>query len=449
MKLLVKTMGCKVNTYESEAIIEVFKNRGYDVLSTDEAAEKADIFVINTCTVTHIADRKSRQMIRRFRKNNPDAFVVVTGCYAQIAPDDVIAVGGVDLVLGNVEKNKLPDIVEKMLQGDCSLRRINVSDISMISCFDESFSISGMNDRTRAFVKIEEGCNRFCSYCIIPYARGPVRSRNRTAILNEVKKLVQVGYKEIVLTGINTALYGCDDKSKYGEGELYRLLADLEDLPGDFRVRLSSLEPTVINADFIKDLFPFERLCHHVHLSLQSGSDTVLQNMRRRYDSEEYMRIVDAIRNFDPLYGITTDIIVGFPGETDTDFRDTVEMVKKCKFSKVHIFKYSDRKGTLAAEFRDKVDAEIKEKRSIELDAVSNEVANKFAASNIGTNMQVLVEEILCAEGKAIAVGYSDNYLRAGFEIMQGLKDCIAIGDLVNVNVCATDGTDIISANYI
>lgn len=447
LKLLVKTMGCKVNTYESEAIMEVFKNRGYDVLQTDEAAEKADIFVINTCTVTHIADRKSRQIIRRFRRNNPDALVVVTGCYAQIAPDEVLAVDGVDLVLGNAEKNKLPDIVEKAIKDDCNVKGINVSDISTISCFDESFSISEMNDRARAFVKIEEGCNRFCSYCIIPYARGPVRSRNRTAILNEVQRLVCAGYKEIVLTGINTALYGCDNQSELGKGALCQLLASIEDLPGDFRVRLSSLEPTVINADFIKDLFPFERLCHHIHLSLQSGSDAVLQNMRRCYKSEEYIKIVDAIREFDPLYGITTDIIVGFPGETDRDFHYTVDMVQKCRFSKVHIFKYSDRKGTIAADFRDKVAADIKEKRSLELEAVSNEVANEFAALNVNADTQLLIEEVFPAEEKLIAAGYSDNYLRTGFEIMPEFRGCTAVGDLVKVHICAADGTNLISGD--
>ena len=237
--------------------------------------------------------------------------------------------------------------------------------------------------------------------------------------------MVCAGYKEIVLTGINTALYGCDNQSELGKGALCQLLASIEDLPGDFRVRLSSLEPTVINAEFIKDLFPFERLCHHIHLSLQSGSDAVLQNMRRRYKSEEYIKIVDAIREFDPLYGITTDIIVGFPGETDRDFHYTVDMVQKCRFSKVHIFKYSDRKGTIAADFRDKVAADIKEKRSLELEAVSNEVANEFAALNVNADTQLLIEEVSLAEGKLIAAGYSDNYLRTGFETTQiGRASC-------------------------
>ncbi len=450
MKLLVKTMGCKVNSYESEAIMEIFQARGYDVAQTEEAREFADVFVINTCTVTHIADRKSRQMIRRFRKNNPQSVVVVTGCYAQTAPSALLDMDEIDLILGNAEKNGLPDIVENFMQnGRRSSDKVRVSDISNVTCFDDTFLISSMNEMSRAFVKIEEGCNRFCSYCVIPYARGPVRSRNKESILHEVAGLVEKGYREIVLAGINTALYGTEDRARFGENALYDLIGALEELPGDFRLRLSSLEPTVIDAAFMKELFCFNRLCHHVHLSLQSGSNRVLSAMRRHYSIEEYLRIIDVIRDFDPNYGITTDIIVGFPGEDEKDFKESLTAVKRCNFSKVHAFQYSDRHGTEAFSIGNKVAAADKNRRLIELTSIAEEIAADFAAGNVGSNAKILIENTESHCGENFGVGYSENYLRTFVPLGAEPFETTAFGGIVDVKIEESRGTDLIAASII
>lgn len=403
MKVAFHTLGCKVNQYETEAIKEQFEKLGYE---TVEETQFADIYLINTCTVTSLADRKSRQYIRRMKKLNPKAVVAVTGCYAQVNKDEVAAIEGVNLVVGTNEKAHIVDYIidyvnsrkNEICKEDA---KEYVLDYDHLDKFEEYGSITSMESRTRAYVKIQEGCNRFCSYCIIPYARGQVRSRNLDEVLKECRQLVDKGFKEIILTGINTAL--CE--------HLDEILEHLDKMEGEFRVRLSSLEPTVVNAQYVKGLFKYKRLCHHLHLSLQAGSNDVLKLMNRRYDRDEYLQIVKVLKDFDKNYGITTDIIVGFPEETEENFEDTLDMVKKVEFCRVHTFKYSKRSGTAAAEMKNQISPTVKKERSERLIQLSNQTSELFCKNNVGTVREVLFEEY-DEKNKAIT-GYTDNYIRA------------------------------------
>jgi threonylcarbamoyladenosine tRNA methylthiotransferase MtaB len=319
MRAAFHTLGCKVNQYETEALREQFRTAGYEIVEADQIA---DVYVINTCTVTNLADRKSRQFIRKAQRHNPEAVVAVTGCYAQTKPSEVAALEGVSVICGTGEKSRLLAEVEAALaertQSKASSLRTMVDAYEDLTRYEDMGQIVAMESRSRAFIKIQEGCDRFCSYCIIPYARGGVRSRDEEDIVREFQGLLDAGFKEIVLTGINTALYGREKDGEGREGEsMERLIGRLNALSGDFRIRLSSLEPTVVDDIYVRRLLRFERLCHHLHLSVQSGSDRILKAMHRRYDREEYLRIVETLRQQDIHYGITTDIIAGFPGETE------------------------------------------------------------------------------------------------------------------------------------
>ena len=350
MKIAIHTLGCKVNQYESEAIKGRFLEADGEIVGEEEYA---DVYIINTCTVTSLADRKSRQYIRRMKKKNPDSIVVVTGCYAQVNAKEVAEIQGVNLIVGNNKKSEIVELVREHMKNKSTFDEDSmkfpiefyVMPTAEIRDFEEWGSTIFMENRTRAYVKIQEGCNRYCSYCIIPYARGGLRSRREEDILKECKELLNRGFSELVLTGINTALYE----------NLESLLDKLNSIEGNFRIRLSSLEPTVINKDYIKRIFRFDKLCHHLHLSLQSGSDRILKSMNRRYTAEDYLEIAEVLKDFDPLYGITTDIIIGFPGEDENDFDDTMNIVKNVGFCRVHPFKYYQRKGTLAADMSDQV----------------------------------------------------------------------------------------------
>lgn len=399
MRVAFHTLGCKVNQYETEAMKNQFEEKNHTIVDEHEVA---DVYVINTCSVTSLADRKSRQYIRKMKKLSPDAVVAVTGCYAQVNTEEVAAVEGVNLVIGTNEKPHLVDYVtDYVKQHRDDIDKTHVLKYEDLNDFVDWGTVISSESRTRAYVKIQEGCNRFCTYCIIPYARGPVRSRPADDIINECKTLVENGYKEIILTGINTAL--CDN--------LDEIFDRLEEMEGEFRVRLSSLEPTVINAEYVKKLFKYKRLCHHLHLSLQAGSDHILSEMNRRYNRQEYVDIVNTLYSFDENYGITTDIIVGFPGETDEDFQDTLDMVEKCDFCKVHAFKYSRRTGTKAADMPDQIMPTVKKQRSRELMEFAEKVSVKFFEKNLGTVRQVLFEEY---DQKARGVaGYTDNYIRS------------------------------------
>ena len=416
MKAAFHTLGCKVNQYETESLKEQFLELGYQIVPEDE---QADVYVINTCTVTNLADRKSRQFIRRAHRNNPDAVIAVTGCYIQMNPEEAAGIEGVDVVCGINEKNRLASLVQQF-QKD-RRKQIRIRAYEELKEYEDSGIISAMESRSRAYVKIEEGCDRFCSYCIIPYARGRVRSRDEEEIVREVTGLVEQGYPEIVLTGINTALYG----KERGELGIAGLLARLEALPGDFRIRLSSLEPTVIDAEYVKGLMGFSRLCHHLHLSIQSGSDTVLVRMNRRYTRKDYLDIVSVLREFDPHYGISTDIIVGFPGETEEEFQDSLSMIREAGFCRVHGFRYSMRKGTRAAAMQDQIPGSVKQARIEALQDAAAEQDLNFRRQCLGTSRRVLFETYDEAAGEAS--GYADNYLRiyvpGGAELVQSFYD--------------------------
>ena len=399
-KAAFHTLGCKVNQYETEAMKKIFRERGYEIVGEQEFA---DVYVINTCTVTAVADRKSRQYIRRMKKVNPDSIVAVTGCYAQINPREVEEIDGVDIIAGTGEKHKIPDYIDGLSKasGGC------------LEEFVEMGPVASTDSRTRAYIKIQEGCNRFCSYCVIPYARGPVRSRPLENIREEAERLIAAGYKELVLTGINTALYGMEQNTE--EFGLEPVLEMINDLPGDFRIRLSSLEPAVVNSEYVKKLFRFDKLCRHLHMSAQSGSDRILAAMNRPYDREGYMELVKTLCSFDPCYGLSTDIIVGFPGETERDFEDSCKLVGHCGFCKTHVFKYSKRPGTKAADMPGQISPQVKNDRSDRLQKTAGEASEAFFRMNLdearrGRTQQVLLEEVT-GDGKYIT-GYTGNYIR-------------------------------------
>ena len=412
MKIAFHTLGCKVNQYESEAIAAAFEQQGYTVV---DEREFADVYVINTCTVTAVADKKSRQYIRRMKKVNPDSVVVVTGCYAQISPDEVSAVDGVDIVAGTNEKSRLTDYVAEFQEN--GMRQLHVKGYEELDTYDETGMVTSTENRTRAYIKIQEGCNRFCSYCVIPYARGKVRSRGLSEIVAEAEKLIAGGYREIVLTGINTALYEMETIRPDKEGNLpeepygvEKVIAALSRIPGDFRIRLSSLEPAVVNADYVKRLLKYDKLCHHLHLSAQSGSSRVLEAMNRPYDRKAYLKIVSVLREADPYYGLSTDIIVGFPGEKEADFEESCSLAEECSFCKTHIFKYSKRPFTKAALMKGHVAPQVKNRRSDKLHEVGKKSAEAFFAANTGRTERVLAEEIL--EEQRMITGYAGNYIK-------------------------------------
>ena len=408
MKVAFHTLGCKVNQYETEAMARDFREQGHEVV---DEREFADVYVINTCTVTAVADKKSRQYIRRMKKVNPDSIVAVTGCYAQISPDDVAAVEGVDIVTGTNEKSRLAEYVQQFSED--GIRQLHVKGYEELDVYDETGMVTSTENRTRAYIKIQEGCNRFCSYCVIPYARGRVRSRGLEEIIEEAKRLIATGYKEIVLTGINTALYDMESAVPRADDEVYgveKVIAALDQLDGDFRIRLSSLEPAVVNADYVKRLLKYDRLCHHLHLSAQSGSDKVLKAMNRPYDRQQYLDIVNTLREADPYYGLSTDIIVGFPGEKEADFEDSCRLAEECAFCKTHIFKYSKRPFTKAAEMKEHVAPQVKNRRSDKLHQVGKKAAEDFFSRNSGRIDTVLFEELYPEQG--IITGFTDNYTR-------------------------------------
>ena len=383
MRAAFHTMGCKVNQYETEAMKEQFVRAGWEIAGEGETA---DVYVVNTCTVTQLADRKSRQYIRRARRLNPDAVVAVTGCYVQMNPEEAASLDGVEIVCGTDEKGAVLDQVQAYFRDHEPSVRVHPT--RELTRYESQGEIQEMDGRARAFIKIQEGCGNFCSYCIIPYARGRIRSRAPEEVVREVRGLVDKGCREVVLTGINTAYYGRDLKTG-GVGSLIRAL---NDLPGDFRIRLSSLEPTEIDAGAVKELLDYDRLCHHLHLALQSGSDRVLARMNRRYSMDDFRAIVDVLRSRDPLYGISTDLIVGFPGETEEDFQDSLRAVTASAFCKVHVFRYSPRAGTPAAGWKDQVPAELKKARSAELIQRAEEVSREFRRSCVGAVREVLTE---------------------------------------------------------
>ncbi|WP_202711161.1 tRNA (N(6)-L-threonylcarbamoyladenosine(37)-C(2))-methylthiotransferase MtaB [Sporosalibacterium faouarense] len=395
------TLGCKVNQYETQAMSELFQKNGYEVV---DPSERADVYVINTCTVTNLGDRKSRQFIRRSKKKNQDAIIGVVGCYSQISPNEVLEIEGVDIILGTKDRSKIVELCEKVREEH---KKINlVEDIMQVREFEE-LAIEEVKGKTRANLKIQEGCNQYCSYCIIPYARGLIRSRKLENIIAEVKKLAKNGFKEIVLTGIHVASYGKD----LGEIRLIDVLEAIHGIDGIERIRLSSLEPTLVTEEFMTRLTKLSKVCDHFHLSLQSGCDSVLKRMNRKYTTGEYKEIVNIIRKYMPNVAITTDIIVGFPGETEEEFKKTYEFVKDIKFTKIHVFKYSPRTGTPAAKYKNQIDGNIKNERSHVLIELGERLTNEFISNLIGETVEVLFEDNSNDE-KGYIEGYTTNYIK-------------------------------------
>ncbi len=399
-KVIFHTLGCKVNQYETEAMEELFEKGGYQIVTEDEIA---DIYVINTCTVTNLSDRKSRQIIRRAKKKNPDSIIAVVGCYSQISPEEVSNIEGVDVIIGTTERNRIVKLCEQVKK---QAQQINIVRNVKTEKEFETINIDTIKGKTRAYMKIQDGCNQFCTYCIIPYARGPIRSRELSNIISETEKLAKAGFKEIVFTGIHIASYGKDKK----DTTLIQVLQEVSKVEGIERIRFSSIEPTLIDDEFMKSLVGIGKICDHFHLSLQSGSDTVLSRMNRKYTTKQYKNIVDIIRKHMPSAAITTDIIVGFPGETEEEFEETLQFVKEIKFSRIHVFKYSKREGTPAAGYQDQVDGNIKNHRSETLISLGEELMKEFNNQFIGSELSVLYEE-KCREDDLIE-GYTTNYIR-------------------------------------
>ncbi len=421
-KVAFYTLGCKVNQYETEAMRELFVNRGDDVVDSDSPA---DIYVINTCTVTGMSDKKSRQIIRRFKRQNPEAVIAVVGCYSQIAPAEVMAIEGVNLVMGTHQRGRIVEYLEGLEYTD---QREVVTDIGKIREFEE-MTVDRIEGRTRAFVKIQDGCDRYCSYCIIPYARGPVRSREAQRVVEEVQRLADKGFAEVVLTGIHVASYGKDLKGT----TLLELIGRINALESIHRIRLSSLEPTLMTAEFVHALSLNEKLCPHFHLSLQSGCDTVLERMNRKYKTLEYKEAVARIRSRWPLAAITTDIIAGFPGETDDEFEATCAFVSEIGFAQVHVFNFSPREGTPAATMAGQVPPEIRQERVERLIGITNALSKEFLKRFVGKTLRIIVES--ASEKTRQSEGLTDNYLRVLVE------DCmLEVGTEQDVRIGSVSG---------
>ena len=394
------TLGCKVNQYETNAMEQQFIQNGYKIV---ENTEKADIYVINTCTVTNMADRKSRQMLRRVKEINQSAVIVVCGCYAQVAKKELEQIPEVDIILGINEKNKIVQIVEEYLANKDNI--IEVADVSKQKEFLDFGDVT-YTEKNRAVIKVQDGCNMFCSYCLIPYARGRIRSRKIENVVSEIEKISKQGIKEVVITGIHVASYGKDF-----EGEnirLINLLEEINKIEGIERIRLSSLEPTIVDEEFAQRLSKLEKICDHFHLSLQSGCDETLKRMNRKYTTARYKESTQILRKYYPNANFTTDVIVGFPGETDEEFNQTYKFLKEIGFYKMHIFKYSPRKGTVAEKLPNQVDGNIKEERSRKLIELSNNMQNQTNNQYIGKTVKVLFEEYENGYYK----GHTTNYSR-------------------------------------
>jgi len=396
------TLGCKVNQSETEAMKDLFRERGYEVVDFNEAA---DVYVVNTCTVTHLADRKNRQLVRRAGRRAPGATIAVVGCWAQAVPAAVEKLPEVNVILGTRERSRVVDYVEEAAR---ERRRVNrVQELETAADFEE-LTLDYFT-RTRAYLKIEDGCDRFCTYCIIPYARGPVRSRAPERVRAAAERLVAEGYREIVLTGIHLGHYGRDLGP---EVNLISALKLLSGVPGLERVRLSSLDPHEVTPELLDYMAATAQVCPHLHIPLQSGSNAVLRRMGRPYTREDYLKLVDQVRRVLPGAGLTTDIIVGFPGETEADFAATVDLARRAAFSRLHVFTYSPRQGTPAAAMPGQVDPRVKGERSHRLIALGKELALEFHSRYLGKTLQVLAEEE--REGGDLA-GYSGNYIRVRF----------------------------------
>lgn len=417
------TLGCKVNQYETEAMIEIFLSEGYKIVKYDQ---KADVYVINTCSVTNFGDKKSRQAIRKAKKNNPDSIVIVVGCYSQTAPEEIEKIEGVNIILGTKDRTKIVDTLKNYKKQDGILNKVE----SVMKNHEfEKLSLSNMENRTRAYLKIQDGCNQFCTYCIIPYARGPIRSRKAEDIISEVTNLVSKGFKEIVLTGIQVSSYGQDLKDM----NLIKIISILNEIDGLERIRFSSIEPNIITDEFLDTLVKCNKVCNHIHLSLQSGSDDILKKMNRHYTTQKYYQSVLKLKEAIKDIAITTDIIVGFPGETEQNFNETCEFVKKVGFSKIHIFPYSAKRGTKAATMPNQIDSTIKSKRAKQLSEIEKSLRFAFLNEQKFKTAKVLFETEI---EKNVFEGYTTNYIKVQSKSEFNLKNKIY---WVNINEIKRD----------
>lgn len=400
-------LGCKVNQYETDAYAALFKEAGFETASFDDVC---DIYVINTCSVTNLGDRKSRQMIRRAKQKNPDAIVVATGCYAQVGHEEVSKMDEVDLCIGTDLRSEIVNLTKKVIDGEDIDAYV---DIMKVRRFEE-LEADSVTERTRANIKIQDGCDNFCSYCIVPYARGPVRSRKLENIIKEARRIADLGFKEVVLTGISVASYGKDTK----ECKLIDVIENVCAIDGIERVRLSSIDPVAFTDDFIERISKQKKVCDHFHISLQSGSDAVLKNMNRKYKCEEYLDMLERIREKMPNVGITTDVIEGFPMETEENFEETKRFCEKAGFSKIHVFPYSERRGTAAAEMVQHP-MPLREKRAKELSVLAEELKENFEKSFVGKCVEVLFEQTK----NGYTDGLTTNYLRVFVDADESLHD--------------------------
>lgn len=422
-KVAIHSLGCKVNSYEAESMEIMLRDEGYEIVPFSEDVQ-ADIYIINTCSVTNIADRKSRQMLHKAKKMNPEAVVVAAGCYVQADPDGVKKDECVDIILGNNMKISIVEALNDYFGG--SDKTSYLVDINDKYQEYESLKINQTGEHTRAYIKIQDGCNQFCSYCIIPYVRGRVRSRKPEDIVNEVKTLAATGVKEVVLTGIHISSYGTDLENI----SLIELIEAIHEIEGIKRIRLGSLEPRIITEEFAKRIARLEKICPHFHLSLQSGCDKTLKAMNRKYDTAEYLKGCEILRKYYDNPAITTDVIVGFPGETEEDFKITKAFVEKVHFYEMHIFKYSRRKGTVADTMPDQVDDKIKTARSNELIELANEMSAQYRSTYADSDLSVLIEEKQNIAGKEYYTGYTPNYIRV----------MISAEEFDKENVCSNSG---------
>jgi len=419
------TLGCKVNQYETQAMRELFLNSGYTETAFDSAA---DVYLINTCTVTGLSDRKSRQMIRRARRLSPDAIIAVTGCYAQVSPNEVAALGGVNIVIGT---DKRAQIVELVQNACCADSIVEVGDIMHRHTFEE-LQVSTYTERVRAYIKVQEGCRQFCSYCIIPYARGPVRSRNPEEVLREAERLAQAGFCEIVLVGIHIASYGKDLDNRTN---LAAIIAELHAIPGIRRMRLSSIEPMTLDGAFIEVVKNAgDKLCPHFHISLQSGCDATLARMNRKYNTADYAAIVGGLREVWDDVAITTDIMVGFPGETEDEFAQSLEFARKVGFADIHVFPYSPRKGTPAAVMENQVDPRDKQLRSDAMLSLASESRHAFMRKMVGAECKVLFEQKFGDTAERY-IGKTANYIDV---VCDGSGQDL-VGQLCDVRIAAVE----------
>ena len=432
-------LGCKVNSYEMDAMLQKLKSRGYTIVSFED---KADIYIVNTCTVTNMADRKSRQMLHKAKKTNPEGIVVAVGCYVQTDAENVERDPCVDLLIGNNRKKDLVEIIEKYMAestGETDIKsaddRVNIIDINDTSEYEE-MKITATEEHTRAYIKIQDGCNQFCTYCMIPFARGRVRSRRQEDIVNEIKGLVKAGYKEFVLTGIHISSYGIDfdGEKQFTDGKHFiELLRIIDEIDGVERLRIGSLEPRIVTEEFAGALGKLKHICPHFHLSLQSGCESTLKRMNRHYTPAQYKSGVELLRKNFEHPAITTDVIVGFPGETEEEFGETRQFLEDICFYEMHIFKYSKRKGTSAAVMENQVPEPVKTKRSNILLQMEASQSRAFREYYVGKECEVLIEEKKELNGKELWIGHTKEYVKIAYDSVQDMRNKIVKGKITGV----------------